>query len=37
MVIGIGLFSALTALLAAWVMGERKAEEQKKPRKETKK
>ena len=28
MVIGIGLFSALTALLAAWVMGEKKAEEQ---------
>ena len=29
MVIGIGLFSSLTALLAAWVMGERKAEEEK--------
>jgi voltage-gated potassium channel len=29
MVIGIGLFSALTALLAAWVMGERKQEELK--------
>lgn len=28
MVIGIGLFSALTALLAAWVMGDRKKEEQ---------
>jgi voltage-gated potassium channel len=27
MVIGIGLFSALTALLAAWVMGDRKKEE----------
>ena len=27
MVIGIGLFSALTALLAAWVMGEKKTEE----------
>jgi len=26
MVIGIGLFSALTALLAAWVMGDRKNE-----------
>lgn len=26
MVIGIGLFSSLTALLAAWVMGERQAE-----------
>lgn len=26
MVIGIGLFSSLTALLAAWVMGEKKAE-----------
>lgn len=37
MVIGIGLFSALTALLAAWVMGERKAEEQVKPREERKK
>ena len=30
MVIGIGLFSSLTALLAAWVMGERKAEEEAK-------
>ncbi len=28
MVIGIGLFSALTALLAAWVMGDRKKESQ---------
>jgi voltage-gated potassium channel len=28
MVIGIGLFSALTALLAAWVMGDRKEESQ---------
>jgi len=27
MVIGIGLFSALTALLAAWVMGDKKKEE----------
>lgn len=27
MVIGIGLFSSLTALLAAWVMGEKSAEE----------
>ena len=27
MVIGIGLFSALAALLAAWVMGEKKSEE----------
>ena len=27
MVIGIGLFSALTALLAAWVMGDRKKQE----------
>ena len=29
MVIGIGLFSSLTALLAAWVMGERRAQEEK--------
>lgn len=28
MVIGIGLFSSLTALLAAWVMGERQAEKE---------
>jgi voltage-gated potassium channel len=29
MVVGIGLFSALTALMAAWVMGERKLERER--------
>lgn len=34
MVIGIGLFSSLTALLAAWVLGERQRESKEQPKKE---